>query len=187
MRDDKATIQLEESDASLIKRCLNGSDEAFDKLYARYRLPLYSYLNRLLASHNQEADDLFQKTWFKASESLDRYKHKEKFLAWLCRIAHNLVMDFFRSHVSDETEEVSENLTIHTASPEEIMMNGEFDAALKVAITQLPQEQQNVIKLRLDGIPFKEIADRQKISLNTALGRMHYAIMNLRKLLEEHL
>lgn len=178
---------MEETDDSLIKRCLEGSNEAFDQLYARYRLPLYSYLHKLLANRNQEVDDFFQKTWFKASESLDRYRHQERFFAWLCRIAHNLVMDFFRSHVSDETDDISEEIPASASNPANLIIRSEIESALKTAITKLPKEQQKIIHLRLDGTSFKNIAAQEKISLNTALGRMHYAILNLRKLLEEHL
>lgn len=181
------TSQCKEEDISLIQRSLQGSDDAFELLYNRYRLPLYSYLHRLLADHSEQVDDFFQQTWLKAVRSLKSYNHQEKFLAWLCRIGHNLAMDYFRSHASDATSELSETLSSPFAPPDRAIQHSELETALQKAILELPPEQQEVIRLRNEGIPFAQIAERQNVGLNTALGRMHYAILNLKKKLAEYL
>lgn len=181
------TIPLEESDSDLIRRAVEGSDEAFEALYNRYRLPFYSYLHRILMGRPEQVDDFFQQAWIKASQSLHRYSHQEKFLAWLCRIGHNLAMDYFRSHRSDPTEEIPDDLASRYAKPDDEIHREELTSALKKAITTLPPEQQAVILMREDGLSFKEIAERLNIPLNTALGRMHYAVQNLKKTLAEYL
>ncbi len=183
---DNPTL-FEESDSSLIRRAVAGAEDAFETLYNRYRLPFYSYLHRILMDHPEQVDDFFQQSWIKASQSLPRYQHQEKFLAWLCRIGHNLVMDYFRSHLSDTTEELPEEIASRQAMPDKESQRNEILAALKLAIQKLPVEQQEVVQMREDGLSFKEIADRKQISLNTALGRMHYAVLNLKKALAEYL
>ena len=84
------------TDNQLIKRYLKGDDQAFDELYNRYRLQLFSYLNRLAPGKSQLVDDLFQKTWMKVVANLDRYQDRQTFLAWSMRIAHNLMIDHYR-------------------------------------------------------------------------------------------
>lgn len=174
------------SDTILIRSFLDGDNSAFDLLYARYRLPLYSYLNRLLAGHREQVDDLFQQTWVKAVRSLPRYTDRTRFLAWLCRIAHNLTMDYYRSG-EQGLQTLPECLASEYEHPAEAMQRSGLDAALQDAIGKLPPEQQEVVRLRNANVPFKEIAQRQHITINTALGRMHYAILNLRKLLADFL
>ena len=174
-------------DAELLKQCRNGDEAAFDVLYQRYRLPLFSYLHRLLPGRADVVDDLFQQTWVKATQNLDRYTDQQRFLGWLCRIAHNLVMDFFRSrkHLSDE--EIPESYASSMPSPDQTIAHDQRERALRQAIQQLPAEQQEIIALRSQGLAFKEIAQQKGIALNTALGRMHYAVQNLRKLLADFL
>ncbi len=174
------------SDTELIKRFLAGDNAAFDVLYNRYRLPLYSYLNRLLLSRREQIDDVFQQTWVKAVRNLPRYTDKTRFFAWLCRIAHNLVMDFFRSG-SNSFQELTDYIASEGKTPVESHHSEQLHDAMRRALSQLPPEQLEVVQLRNDGVSFKEIAERKQISLNTALGRMHYAVNNLRKLLREFL
>ena len=132
-------------------------------------------------------DDLFQQTWIKATQNLERYTDQQRFLGWLCRIAHNLVMDFFRSrkHLSDE--EVPESYASSMPTPDQELAHDQREAALRDAIQKLPADQQEIIALRGQGIAFKDIAEQKGIALNTALGRMHYAVQNLRKLLADFL
>jgi RNA polymerase sigma-70 factor, ECF subfamily len=174
------------SDTVLIQRFLAGDNAAFDVLYERYRLSLYSFLNRLLLSHREQVDDVFQQTWVKAVRNLPHYTDRTRFFAWLCRIAHNLAMDYFRRNDSS-LQELPDYLPADTQNPCEVLHGEQLDAAIQRALSQLPPEQREVIRLRNDGVSFKEIAERKKISLNTALGRMHYAVNNLRKLLREFL
>lgn len=174
-------------DAELLVLCRHGDDQAFEVLYNRYRLQLFSYLHRLLPGRADVVDDLFQQTWIKATQNLERYTDQQRFLAWLCRIAHNLVMDFFRAQKHLDDSEVPENLVASEPSPDEVVAREQRAQALDAAIRQLPPEQREIIALRSQGIAFKDIATQKGISLNTALGRMHYAVQNLRKNLADFL
>lgn len=175
------------NDKILVDRCRDGDDAAFTELYNRYRLQLFSYLHRLLPSDKSLVDDLFQQVWIKAVRNWHRYTDQQLLLAWLCRIAHNLVMDHYRSNAGKESIEIDENLIADTFNPEEALNQQKLDDALKDAIAQLPLEQREIVLLRIEGISFKEIAEQKQISINTALGRMRYAVLGLRKLLAEHL
>jgi RNA polymerase sigma-70 factor (ECF subfamily) len=175
------------SDKELVDLCRDGDDAAFTELYNRYRLQLFSYLHRLLSNDKSLVDDIFQQVWIRAVRSWQRYTDQQLLLAWLCRIAHNLVMDHFRSKDSKATVEVDENLMADTFSPEEALHQLKLDEALQNAIEQLPPDQQEIVRLRMEGLAFKEIAEQKQISINTALGRMHYAVQNLRNLLSDYL
>lgn len=172
------------SDTELVAGFLDGDDRAFDALYHRYRLPLYSYINRLLCGRRDQADDVFQQTWVKAVRNLPRYTDRMRFLAWLCRIAHNLVMDFYRSG-DNAMQELPEHLEAHSCQPLEQLNRELLESALQEALERLPAEQREIVRLRNEGVSFKEIASRQGIGLNTALGRMHYAVQNLRRMLRD--
>ncbi|MGN0867415.1 MAG: RNA polymerase sigma factor [Oligosphaeraceae bacterium] len=189
MTPPKAPSETEpsSSDEALIRLCLDGSDEAFDQLYQRYRLPLFGYLHKLLPRRNDLTEDLFQQTWIRALRSLNRYRHQEKFLAWLCRIAHNLAMDHFRSPGEAVTGELPPSLASNLPLPDAELSRRELTRELETAILRLPPEQQDIIRLREQGMAFKDIARLRHISINTALGRMRYAVLNLRKFLSPHL
>jgi len=178
----------ETADDVLIRHYLSGDEQAFNTLYERYRRPLFAYLNRLV-DNTATADDLFQQTWLKAIRNLKNYENRFLFFGWLTMIAHNLAMDFFRrqktaAEISVESEDVGE---IPNDSPDSWMEmdRASFEKALEKALTLLPEEQREVFALRKAGIPFKEIAEIKKCSINTALGRMNYALKNLRKTLSE--
>lgn len=187
--DEHITNQeLEErQDNELIALCLGGREAAFDVLYHRYRRQLFSYLHRLLPGRKETIEDLFQQTWVKAARKLENYTDQQRFLAWLCRIAHNLVMDHFRSGEGDEMYEVPETLAAALPSPDQAIISAQLETAMTAAIAKLPPPQQEIIRLRKQGMPFKDIAEAQGISTNTALGRMHYAVINLRKMLADYL
>lgn len=180
--------QFVETDEQLIARCRQGDERSFGVLYQRYRLPLYSYIHKLLPQERSLVDDIFQDVWCKALRSWDKYSDQQKFLAWLCRIAHNLVMDHYRRSRRMSSEELSSNDAISTyeTGPERIE-EAEMMAALKVAIESLPEEQREVLEHRRVGRSFKEIADLQGSSLNTVLGRMHYAVTKIRSRLREYM
>ncbi len=175
------------SDKDLVNLCRAGDDAAFTELYNRYRLQLFAYLHRLLPSDKALVDDLFQQVWIKAVRNWQRYTDQQLLLAWLCRIAHNLVMDHFRSNAGRDTVEIDENLMADTFNPEEALHQLKLDEALQNAIEQLPPDQQEIVRMRMQGISFKEIAAQKNLSLNTALGRMHYAVQNLRKLIADYI
>ena len=179
---------LEElGETELLQLCRQGNETAFEALYQRMRLPLFAYLHRLLPGRADQADELFQQTWVKFVQNLDRYTDQQKLLAWLCRIAHNLAMDFFRSRKFLTDAELPESYAAKSRSPDEILAREQREAALANAIRELPSDQREIIELRSQGISFKEIAARKGVPLNTALGRMHYAVQTLRKKLSEFL
>ncbi|NLF94739.1 MAG: sigma-70 family RNA polymerase sigma factor [Oligosphaeraceae bacterium] len=175
------------SDMILIQRCITGDDESFTILYQRYRLPLFAYLHKLLPNQHDRVDDFFQQVWIKALKNFSGYSDQQRFLAWLCRIAHNLVMDYYRSTDSREMSEIQENVPADSLDPQEVLLQQGLEEALQQAIRKLSPEQQEIVRMRISGISFKDIAAQKNISLNTALGRMHYAVQNLRQLLADFL
>lgn len=182
------TADLEQQpDHVLIERCQAGDESAFEVIYHRYRLPLFAYIHKLLPGNNPLVDDIFQMTWLKTVSNWHRYQEQQRLLAWICRIAHNLVMDHYRRQGRAEMVEMTDNLA--SVYPEAATMIDETarEEALENAIAQLSEEQQEVIKLRRQGVSFKEIAQAQNINLNTALGRMHYAVQKIRQLLADYL
>ena len=180
------TTYEEMTDEELLERCKNGDDGAFTALYKRYRLQLFSYLHKLLPGNNPLVDDFFQQTWAKAARNMKNYSHQQKFLAWLCRIAHNLVMDHFRKLKDTNYVELDEQQASDESSVEEQMDEDALYDALEKAIATLAPEQRDVIEMRRKGLSFKDIADAQNSNLNTVLGRMHYAVNKLRELLRNY-
>jgi RNA polymerase sigma-70 factor, ECF subfamily len=175
------------SDIELIERYLSSDCEAFDLLYNRYRKQLYAYLNRLLPGQHAVADDIFQQTWIKVIRRLPDYKDSQKFLAWTMRISHNLTIDYFRKSKREILCEDNDNDLLFSSDNLQPWMNldrEELAEALNVCIAKLNTEQREVFILRQDGIGFKEIAEIQDSSINTALGRMQYALRNLRKCMQ---
>ncbi len=180
-------------DRELVAAYLQGDAGAFDRLYDRYRKPLYGYLSQLVPGRAALADDLFQQTWVKVLDALPRYQEQQKFIGWLFRIAHNLVMDNFRSSGTGQgegdvaLEEIEEIIAADGRDAGEQVADGELKEALARVIGKLGPEQKEVLMLRQQGIPFKEIAEIQKTSINTVLGRMHYAVQNIRRELRDWL
>ncbi len=176
-----------ESDGVLVKNYLAGDEAAFDALYERYKKPLYSYLNRFLGS-GTNADDVFQQTWLKAIAKLPGYQSREKFFSWLSMIAHNLAVDSFRREkTAGELPLEDDAAAAIEAPPQEAwreMDSTELGQAISEALSSLTPDLREVFLLRNEGLSFKEIAEIQKCPLNTALGRMNYALKNLRKLLD---
>lgn len=182
--------------------CLNryraGQTEAIGDLAERYRRPLFAYILSMTEG-KADAEDIFQEVWFKALRNLHTYR-SDKFLSWLFRITHNLIIDRARKrkpevslqekwHSSDE-ESHSELLdTIEDCQqpgPGEQAGNAELGERIKAAVMKLPPEQREVFTMRMDaGMPFKDIAKLQGTSINTALARMQYAINKLRETLRD--
>ena len=175
------------SDGDLIRRYTDGDDGAFDILYGRYRRQLYAYLNRLLPGQPQLADDMYQQTWTRVLENLPRYREKQRFLSWAFRIAHNLAVDYFRRDAHVDRVEIDERLPGQTPEAWRDMDRRDLGAALARAVEALSPEQREVFLLRQQDVPFKEIATIQQTGINTVLGRMHYAVRNLRGLLADWL
>ena len=175
------------TDSDLVRRCRDGDTPAFDELYQRYRLPLYSYLNRLVPGRSHTVDDLFQQTWVKVLENLKRYTEQQRFVSWLFRIAHNQAVDHLRKELRHEMVEVTENSAVADAAPWEAMDRKTLALALADVTATLAPEQREVLLLRQRGLSFREIAEMQGTNINTVLGRMHYAVKHLRRRLAEYL
>jgi RNA polymerase sigma-70 factor (ECF subfamily) len=176
-------------DEVLIRLYLEGDARWFDILYGRYKRQIYSYLNRMLPGQPSTADDIFQQTWVRILRMLPRYESKQRFLAWALRIAHNLVIDHFRrAGRVDDSEPVEEKMDLadcYDAEPWRELDKAELAAALSEAVGKLTGEIREVFLLRREGIGFKEIAEIQKCSVNTALGRMQYALKKVQRHLSE--
>ena len=184
MKDDPSETT---DDLKLIRRCLAGDQDAFPELYGRYRLQLYSYLGKMLPGDTHLVDDLFQQTWLRVPENLARYEHRQKFISWLFRIAHNLVVDQVRRRGRRELVELDDNLADEDAENVWEGMDKEtLIQAVAQAAASLAPEQQEVLALRQQGIPFREIAEIQNTNINTVLGRMHYAVKRLRVMLRDY-
>ncbi|MBO5693418.1 MAG: sigma-70 family RNA polymerase sigma factor [Tidjanibacter sp.] len=182
------------SDQRLLELYLAGNKEAISQLIERHSSRVYDYI-RMMVKDAQLADDIYQETFIKAVRVIDegRYKENGKFLSWVMRIAHNQVIDHFRA------EKQNKNITPTTAgydilaqtspaekSIEERLVGEQIEADIRKLITYLPDEQQEVVRLRYyDGLSFKEISEQTEVSINTALGRMRYALINLRRMIKE--
>jgi len=175
------------SDIELIERYLSNDCSAFDILYNRYRKQLYAYLNRLLPGQYAVADDIFQQTWVKVIRRLPDYKDSQKFLAWVMRISHNLTIDYFRKNKREILYEDSEKSILFSSDNLQPWMKldrKELLEAISGCVDKLHLEQREVFLLRQEDIGFKEIAEIQNSSINTALGRMQYALKNLRNCMQ---
>ena len=180
-------------DNILIQEYLSGNDGAFTVLYERYKSLLYSYLNRLLDGDRSTADDLFQQTWIKAVDQLSKYEDRQQFRSWLLRIAHNLTIDYFRkcgrlgqyeAGSLDDTESAVDPAG-RDNEPWRGMHREELEKAVAAAVGELSPELREVFLLRNEEVPFREIAEIQKCSINTVLARMQYALKKLRKSLAD--
>lgn len=176
----------EESDMTLIRSYLHGSEQAFALLYARYRQRLIAYLNRLLQPDFAAADDIFQLVWLRVIQSLPSYSDRERFISWLFRIAHNLTIDHIRQRQRQKTVTLYDSDLPETPDEKNdftLMDDPDLHQQITDALEQLSPEQREVVILRRDGVSFKEIAVIQSTPLNTAIGRMHDALRNIRKIL----
>lgn len=178
------------TDTGLIRLFLEGDVESFNILYGLYKKPLYSYLNKLIPGQPHLADDIFQQTWIKAIRQMHKFGKEERFHAWMMKIAHNLLIDYLRKekHI-DKARNPDELLEYvcdeKTAAPWNTMDIAELKKALEWALNELSLDIREVFIMRQDGLSFKEIAEIQGCPINTALGRMQYALKKLRELLSE--
>lgn len=182
------------SDQNLVQSYIKGDHSAIEVLINRHRSKVYTYI--LLTIKNQQlAEDLFQETFIKVIQSLrgGKYKDNGKFLSWVIRIAHNLIIDHFRkekqlnSISNDDTEvDLFNSKKLSEDNIEELIISSQIRSEIRTLINELPDDQREVVLLRhYGGLSFKEIADQTDVSINTALGRMRYALINLRKLIQE--
>ena len=181
------------SDRELVENYRNGDLASFELLVSRYQAQVYSYIMTLVKDR-QLADDIFQDTFVKIIRTIKAgvYKDEGKFVQFAMRISHNLVVDHFRKENRIPTVESSsedynylDNAPISDPSVEQNMINDQIQSDLRKMIDYLPVEQREVLRMRIyDDMSFKEIADITNVSINTALGRMRYALINLRKMVE---
>jgi RNA polymerase sigma-70 factor (ECF subfamily) len=182
------------NDNELVQRFIEGDQNSLEILIHRHKSRVYSYI--LLIVKNQElAEDIFQETFIKVIRSLKRGKYVEngKFISWVLRISHNLIIDHFRKEklqgtVSNDSMEVDifNSQKFSEATIEDQIITDQILSEVKELIKELPEDQQQVIYMRhYMGLSFKEIAEQTDVSINTALGRMRYALINLRKLIKQ--
>jgi RNA polymerase sigma factor (sigma-70 family) len=182
------------NDNELVQRFIEGDQNSLEILIHRHKSRVYSYI--LLIVKNQElAEDIFQETFIKVIRSLKRGKYVEngKFISWVLRISHNLIIDHFRKEklqgtISNDSLEIDvfNSRKFSEETIEDQMVNNQILNEVKYLVKELPEDQQQVIFMRhYMGLSFKEIAEQTGVSINTALGRMRYALINLRKLIRE--
>ena len=188
-------VQTNAADETLVALYAQGNNEAFDILLNRYKDRLYAYIYYTV--RNEElAEDIFQETFMKAIVTIrqGRYNENGKFSAWLRRIAHNLIIDSFRQEKSenlvscDEPEvNILNNIGLAEGTIENTIVNRQILADVRRLMEFLPDEQREVVYMRFyQDLSFKEIAEQTGVSINTSLGRMRYAILNLRRMAEKN-
>ena len=180
-----------ESDEVLVKLYEQGNDDAFDVLLERHQQVIYSYIFAIIRDEDK-ANDLFQETFYRAITNIRSHRYTEtgRFQAWLMRIARNLVIDAVRHcklivDIPDDVERdrILNDPSLIVGNVEMSYHNEQTYIDLEHMITLLPEAQQEVVRMRIyENRPFKEIAVRTHCSINTALGRMRYAVLNLRKM-----
>lgn len=182
------------ADDMLVARYSEGDSKAFDELLARYQSKLFSYIYFIVRSQ-ETAEDLFQETFVKAITTIQqgRYTANGKFGAWLTRIAHNLIIDVFRQErnentvSNDETEvDLLNDAALCEENVEMQMVNEQTLSDVRRLLDALPDTQREVVYMRFyQDLSFKEISEITGVSINTALGRMRYALLNMRRMAEE--
>jgi RNA polymerase sigma-70 factor (ECF subfamily) len=185
--------KLQSTDNELVARFIKGDETALQTLIIRHEKKIYTSIY-LLVKDRELADDLFQETFIKVLNTLrsGNYNEEGKFLSWVLRIGHNLVIDYFRSlkrmPMVHDTEEYSvfDLLPLTDENVEDKMITEQIHKQIRQLIEQLPLDQREVVIMRHFGnMSFKEIAECTNVSINTSLGRMRYALINLRKLIQE--
>tara|TARA_B110000196_G_C21029029_1_gene606651 strand:- start:117 stop:719 length:603 start_codon:yes stop_codon:yes gene_type:complete len=187
------------ADQQLIRNYLEGDDYSFEILLKRHQDRVFNYINKLV-KNTDVANDVFQDTFIKVISTLKRgmYNEEGKFLPWIMRIAHNLVIDYFRNsskmpivgrknNSESEDFDIFQILRLEDCTVEDEIVEGQIHEDLRALVELLPQEQREVVKMRhFMGMSFRDIADSSDVSINTALGRMRYALINLRKMIKEN-
>ena len=184
------------TDDELAMQYVQGNNKAFDLLLSRNQSKLFSYI--LFVVHDQDvANDIFQETFVKVVMKLQqgRYTPSGKFGAWVMRIAHNVIIDWYRDQRIDRMVEVAKDNDLSNISSHEVLQDSiENDfvrlqvlSDVKKMMNNLPAPQREVVYMRFfQGMSFKEIAETTEVSINTSLGRMRYAILNLRRMAKAH-
>jgi RNA polymerase sigma factor (sigma-70 family) len=182
------------TDDELVRLYETGNNTAFEIILSRYKSKVYTYIY-LIVRNRELAEDIFQDTFIKAIATIQqgRYTEAGKFLAWINRIAHNLIIDHFRREKNENTFsadavdfDIVNNAKLSEKSVEDTMSNEQVLTDVVHLIELLPPSQQHVIRMRFfEDLSFKEIAEKTDVSINTALGRMRYALLNMRRIAAE--
>lgn len=183
------------TDEALVTLFAEGQNEAFDELLRRYKDKLYTYIY-MVVQNREQAEDIFQDTFTKVIVTIKqkRYTDSGRFMGYLIRVAHNIIVDAYRQEQNAQfispTEagyDIFNDKTLTDPSLEEKLTSDQILCDVRRLVKFLPEPQQEIILMRYyKGMSFKEIADLKKISINTALGRVRYAILNMRRMAEEH-
>lgn len=189
----KNLIQM--TDDELVNLFEKGNSNAFETLLSRYQSKVYSYIY-LIVRNKELTEDIFQDTFIKAIATIQqgRYIESGKFLGWVNRIAHNLIIDNFRRIKNENTFsadayefDIVNNSKLSEKSIEDVMSNEQVLNDVVRLIDYLPESQRSVVQMRFfEDLSFKEIAEKTDVSINTALGRMRYAVLNMRKMAQEN-
>jgi RNA polymerase sigma-70 factor (ECF subfamily) len=182
------------SDNSLVNQFINGDQVAIEILIERHKKRVFTYIVLIVKNHHL-AEDIFQDTFIKVIRSLKTGKYTEngKFISWVLRISHNLIIDHFRKEKllnttsnDDATVDLFNSPKYSEENIEDRLVYDQITSDVRLLVEELPDDQRQVIMMRhFQGLSFKEIADLTDVSINTALGRMRYALINLRKLIEK--
>jgi len=186
-------------DQQLVSLYIKGNEPALETLIHRHKKRLFSYI-MTIANDRDLAEDVFQETFFKVINTLRKgqYNEEGKFLPWVERIAHNLMIDHFRrdnrmptisggSNEDGESFDIFDLITNDEPTAEQEVCKRQLNKDLRKMISKLPEDQREVLMMRhYYDMSFKEIAESTNVSINTALGRMRYALINLRKMIEDH-
>lgn len=180
-------------DGELVSDYIKGNEFCLSVLIERHQQRIFGYILSKTANRDL-ADDIFQDTFIKIINTLKKGKYNEegKFLPWALRIAHNLTMDYYRDKKRKKTKyatddyDILEFIGLEDANAEEKIEHEQTLNKIVSLISTLPEDQQQVLRMRIFmGLSFKEISDQTNVSINTSLGRMRYALINLRKVIEE--
>ena len=182
------------SDSELVALYLKGDSKSFEALIQKHKNKIYAFILSKIRNRDL-AEDIFQDTFIKVINSLQKGKYNEegKFLPWVMRIANNLVIDYFRKSKKMRTIAPTDDFDIFDVlqdgekNIEDNFVNNQIHKDLRKLIEHLPEDQKEVLKMRYYAeLSFKEISESTGVSINTALGRMRYALINLRKLIDSH-
>ncbi len=188
MKKNKAT------DATLVSAYMQGNESALGVLVTRHKQRIYSFIYSKVFDRDV-AEDIFQDTFIKVIRTLKRgaYNEEGKFLPWVMRIAHNLVIDHFRKSNRMPKFENNDDFNIFSVlsdgnlNAEKQIIKGQVESDVRRLIQELPADQKEVLVMRMyKDMSFKEISEQTGVSINTALGRMRYALINLRKVIDKH-
>ncbi|WP_194768756.1 RNA polymerase sigma factor [Tamlana sp. I1] len=182
------------TDATLVSNYIKGDEGALETLIIRHKQKIYSFIYSKVYDRDV-AEDIFQDTFIKVIRTLKRgsYNEEGKFLPWVMRISHNLVIDFFRKNNRMPKFDNSGDFNIFSVlsdtslNAEKSIIKEQVESDIRRLVDELPEDQKEVLLMRIyNDMSFKEISHKTGVSINTALGRMRYALINLRKIIDKH-